>query len=189
MAKIKQPKILFFIDGPVPNAANKREALSFTAKGACVVFRNARFTKDDVSREENTAAVLGDPDIIPAIYKTNILSPDEAIAKYVELMDADAKAATNKTATGEEDNMGSHTLPSMAQIPVAAAFRQPGGPTQAAPIQAAPASPAPATGSEYTPPAQTGAQGFQPGSFVPGQPQGGAPAQTGAFDPNNVPKV
>lgn len=184
MAKVKAPKILYFIDGPVPNSRNRQEALAFTAKGATVVFRNARFaTKDDVSVEENTAAVMGDEKIIPDIYKkANLLSPDAAIAKYTEAMEADANAASGLNNDGEQDNMGTHTLPNKNQTPVRADSRADDGKTQnfitpvVVPPGAGVAAPAP------SPRPGAGVADSGAGSFTPG-------ATAGVFDPNNVPKV
>jgi hypothetical protein len=209
MAKIKAPKILYFIDGPVPNQRNRQEALAFTAKGATVVFRNARFaTKDDVSVEENTAAVLGDEKIIPDIYKkANLLSPDAAIAKYTEAMDKEANAASGVNNDGEQDNMGTHTLPNKNQTPVRAQSREDDGKTQQfttpQPVQpgagevasapsprpgAGPADPVvPGTPVPVAQPIPTGTTLPAPGGAATSAPAFGA-APTPTFDPANPPK-
>lgn len=166
MKQTKSPKILYFIDGPVPNSRNRQEASALIAKGATVVFRNARFvSKDDVSPEENTAAVMGDDKIIPTIYKT-FPSPEEAVAKYVAAMEADSKAPSGLNNDGEQDNFGTHTLPNPNQVPYA--------------LKARDAAPAPV--------AQPAAPVAQPGPVSGAAPLPPAFGATPAFDPNNLPK-
>ena len=116
---VKAPKILYFIDGPVPNASNRLEANAMKGKGAQVVFRNARFADETAGNPEPCDGVAGDP--IPDLYKkSNVKSADDVLAKYAEDQQAEADAMKQGASAGDADNLGSHSLPSLAHVPVRA---------------------------------------------------------------------
>lgn len=134
--KTNVPKILFFIDGPVPNQANHTAANALRADGAQVMFRNARF---DDSAMETCDGVAGPA--IPKRYLT-VATAEKAIEEYKQRL---AKPTDGNGKTVNEsftDNLGSHTMPNPATVPQAAPLRP----------AAVPAAPAASTSTSQAPP-------------------------------------
>lgn len=134
---IKAPRILFFIDGPVPTAANKIEANAMRGNGAIVCFRNSRFVGGDGNdgAPEPNDGVAGK---VPTDYEGQPTA-DVAIKKYVAALDEEARA------------FAAH-LQTAPAAPVAPAA--PAAPQAPAPPPAPPAAPgAPTFGAPPAPPA------------------------------------
>jgi hypothetical protein len=97
---MKTPKIIYFIDGPVPSPADKAEANVMRGKGIAVVFRNARFIDFEGGAGEPTDGVTGAA--IPAAYK-DFKSAEEVIAVFQAALAAEAAAVhplSEQLATG-----------------------------------------------------------------------------------------
>ena len=117
---VKQPRILYFIDGPTPTPQQTIEANALRGKGAIVSFRNARYAGTDGGGAEACDGIAGNA---PEQYK-GVTGVDEAVNKYNdELKSESDKLVAIQEKTGASDNFGTHTLPTAASTPVAAAVR------------------------------------------------------------------
>ena len=74
-----QPRVLFFIDGPVPSVSDKQQANKLRGQGALVSFRNVKYVGEAGGGvEEKAHGVAG---AIPATYKDHA-SAEDAIKAY-----------------------------------------------------------------------------------------------------------
>lgn len=165
---VKQPKLLFFINGPVPNADNNAEANGYRGKGAVVMFRNAQRADDADGAPEKADGVLGD---VPAKYKDQP-SADAALETYRKAVEEDqrkyAEAAEKMGAVG---NLGGATTAHLASVPVAAPVRDGGLPENKQPF-----TPAAPTSPNYT---TVGTENLGAKANVAGQPNPPVPQQPG----------
>lgn len=109
---MKPAKILYFIDGPAPSAANFMEAAELSAN---VVFRNARAVPSEAHSLEICDGVAGK---VPPIYANRFPPAAEAIAKKK----AELKALTSKVGdapapkpAGAAQGAGKGTAPASGQ--------------------------------------------------------------------------
>lgn len=86
---MKAPKILYFIDGPVPSPADKAEANALRGKGVSVVFRNARYVEVDGGVDEPADGVTGA--VIPASYAEHA-SADTVVTAFQAKLAAELAA-------------------------------------------------------------------------------------------------
>lgn len=162
---VKMPRILYFIDGPAPNAANQLEANGYRGKGATVAFRNTRHL-DTEATPEPCDGVMG---AVPDAYKLLITAgklktAEDAMGAYNVAVEKEQTlfAAQVAAAGGVQDNLGTHTVSRLAQVPVAASARPadttavntpvPVAPTPVATQPPPPPPPAPAVNPFGTPP-------------------------------------
>jgi len=74
-----QPRVLFFIDGPVPSVTDKQQANTLRGQGAIVSFRNVRYVGEvGAGVEEKAHGVAG---AVPDVYAGHTTAED-AIKAY-----------------------------------------------------------------------------------------------------------
>jgi hypothetical protein len=141
---ITQPKVLYFINGPVPSPNDNVAANGLRGRGANVSFRNARYADGDQHGAPEAAdGVLG---AIPESYKKHTTA-DEAMTKYEKAVE-DENARLTQLASkpgAATDNFGTATLSDPGRRPVAAQTQGPGLTGGPAPSPATPTSPLTAT--------------------------------------------
>jgi hypothetical protein len=114
---MKTPKIIYFIDGPVPTPADKAEANALRGKGVSVVFRNARYVEVESGVGEPADAVTGAA--VPLAYK-DFKSAEEVVAAFHAALAAEQAAVhplSDQLATGGAAGAPA-TKPATPTVPV-----------------------------------------------------------------------
>jgi hypothetical protein len=109
---MKLPKILYFINGASPNAADLKAAHKLKGN---VVFRNALFVDNEPHSLELCEGVAG---AVPKLYKEKFPTAEDAVSKF----EKDLKALTDKT--GEE------IAPDLNKVPEKTETSKPETPTK-----------------------------------------------------------